>query len=129
MQSNYIEHNERIQRKRYVDVKWLILLVAIVVISVACLHYPNSVSNAGTEEKVTGQIVHTIRYDVINQKIISVTDENGVTVDKMVEVVNGIPVLLRGKRISRADTIPVLSTIASNGCTCYWGTCVGECQQ
>jgi len=127
MQNKYAAHNNLITRRTDVSVKWLILVVAIIVIAVACLHYPNRVSNAGTEEKSDGKIVHTIRYDVISQKVISVTDEAGITVDKPVEVINGVPAPLQGKRINRADSIQVLSSIASHGCTCYWGTCVGHC--
>jgi hypothetical protein len=74
-----------------------------------------------------GSVIHTIKYDLINQRVISVTEESsGLSSDRVFKVFNGIPEPLKDKVIRRVDTIQILSDIASPHCTCYGYMCVGS---
>ena len=105
--------------------RWLIV-ITITVIAVGALagrYYQNTVTNALAQPK---QIVHTIQYDVLSQKVTKVIDENGNESTTQRPIIGGIPEPLQGKIIKLLDTIHILSDISSPGCTCYGNICVGS---
>jgi hypothetical protein len=119
------------------SVKWLILAVVTVAAIVAC-HPPQEPvppdrmqepkpQASPQRENPPGPVIHIIKYDLINQKVISVTEEStGLTSDIVFKVINGIPEPLKDKVIRRVDSIQILSDIASPHCTCYDYMCVGS---
>jgi hypothetical protein len=105
--------------------RWLIV-ITITVVAVGALagrYYQNTGTNALAQPK---EIVHTIKYDVVGQKVTKVIDENGNESTTQWPIIRGIPGPLQGKIINLSDPIHILSDISSPGCTCYDNICVGS---
>lgn len=101
---------------------WMLVSAAIVIFVLSAVMN----GMAGGYEK---REIAVIRYDVRNQRVLSVTDGLTGKAYGEVKVINGVPgpFLRVEHKITRLDVLQVISDVASPGCTCIGNFCWGSC--